>query len=245
MMRDAVSRRTVLSYLAWLPLAAAVQKPETPADRVLRLLVAGTLPDEARHGLHFGLAEASVTAHLMGRELQMGRSDRAIAGAIGVIVSGATAGDALPARTPALALAPAGDVPPQGACTFRIGLSASERDAALARWRAANETPSGARLAEWHPALVRYGASELNERFGKATGRPMTAAAWRAWIAVKALVDAALRPRDPDPCAALRLGRFDGHKGRPLTFDPVTGLLRQPLYVVSSDTVIGELAPEG
>ncbi|HEX2254885.1 MAG TPA: hypothetical protein VHQ65_16590, partial [Thermoanaerobaculia bacterium] len=75
----------------------------------------------------------------------------------------------------------------------------------------------------WHPTLPRYGAGELNERFTTATGEAMDEPAWYGWVAVKLVVEAALRGR------ALADAAIDGHKGRPLAF--VDGVLRQPLYV--------------
>lgn len=60
----------------------------------------------------------------------------------------------------------------------------------------------GAVIADWHPEFRRYGAGELNERFERAYGTPMTPPAWHGWIAVKAIGEAALRGEDL--CAATR-----------------------------------------
>lgn len=83
--------------------------------------------------------------------------------------------------------------------------------------------PGTAAPVAWHPSLRRYGASELNERFLAHSGRPMDGDAWGGWMAVKLVVEAALR-RTPAEKA-----RADGHKGVSLTF--ADGFLRQPLYV--------------
>jgi hypothetical protein len=85
---------------------------------------------------------------------------------------------------------------------------------------------------EWDPALERFGAGELNERFRRRAGRPMTADAWCGWVAVKAIAEAALRARSlapADVADALRALRFDGHKGQPLYFDARQQLV-QPTY---------------
>ena len=67
----------------------------------------------------------------------------------------------------------------------------------------------------------------------------MTPGAYAGWIAVKALVEAALRPAAPnDRCAGLARLRFDGHKGRPLTFDRLSRALQQPLYVVNQGRAV-------
>jgi len=107
----------------------------------------------------------------------------------------------------------------------------------------AGVAPDGAVLADWHPEFRRYGAGELNERFERAYDRPMTSPAWHGWIAVKAIVEAALRGEDL--CAELARLRFDGHKGRALTFDPVSRRLRHPALVITKagDRTIIEVVP--
>lgn len=107
----------------------------------------------------------------------------------------------------------------------------------------------------WHPALTRFGAGQINERFRERAGRRMSAAAWAGWVAVKIAADAALRARGGDGAsiaAQLRSPRaqFDGHKGRPLSFRPWDQQLRQPLYVVGrpnaaepDGAVLAELPP--
>ena len=82
-----------------------------------------------------------------------------------------------------------------------------------------------------------YGAAQLNDRFRARFGRGMDGEAWAAWMAVKVATEAALRVRDvrPDALAAYLARpnvRFDGHKGRPLSFGASDHQLRQPLYVI-------------
>jgi hypothetical protein len=87
----------------------------------------------------------------------------------------------------------------------------------------------------WHPALERFGAGQLNDRYRKRFGAEMDERAWAGWMSIKILVDAALKMGTSDRCALERFllsaqGRFDGHKGVPLFFDPVTRELVQPRY---------------
>jgi hypothetical protein len=85
---------------------------------------------------------------------------------------------------------------------------------------------------EWQPDLERFGAGELNERFRRQAGRPMTADAWCGWVAIKAIAEASLHARSTAPADvadALRVLRFDGHKGEPLYFDDRLRLV-QPVY---------------
>jgi hypothetical protein len=66
-------------------------------------------------------------------------------------------------------------------------------------------------------------------------------------VAVKALVDAALpNSRERDLCKVVATARYDGHKGRALSFDASTGELRQPLYLVrrarnGAEELVGEI----
>jgi len=112
--------------------------------------------------------------------------------------------------------------------------------------RAAVRTAAGASdvaVDDWHPGFRRYGAGELNERFLRTFGTPMTTEAWHGWVAVKAITEAALR--GDDICAELAHLRFDGHKGRALTFDPTTRRLRHPVLLVrgEGDRITIEVAP--
>jgi len=96
-------------------------------------------------------------------------------------------------------------------------------------------TTKSSDLVAWHPALERFGAAQLNERYRKRFGSDMDERAWAGWLSVKLLLDAALRTGTSDRCALERFllsaaGRFDGHKGVPLFFDPQTRELVQPLY---------------
>lgn len=90
----------------------------------------------------------------------------------------------------------------------------------------------------WHPALERYGASQLNDRFRAAARTGMTGPAWAAWMATKVVSEAYFRTGDPSAKSiAAWLSResaqFDGHKGAPLSFRPWDHQLRQPLYSVA------------
>ena len=102
------------------------------------------------------------------------------------------------------------------------------------------------RAVLWHPALERFGAAQLNDRFRARFDAPMDGAAWATWFALKALWESAARAHDATPgalAAALAAGRFDGHKGAPLSFRAWDRQLRQPLYLGGDDgdTVLAEL----
>jgi hypothetical protein len=117
---------------------------------------------------------------------------------------------------------------------FHVASSLPERQEALERW--SGSKPEGARVVDWHPALTKFGAEQLNQRFEARFGAPMDSRAWAAWAAVKAAAEAALRN------TSLERLRFDGHKGASLSFRSEDHTLRQPLYVVSGDEVLGEVS---
>jgi ABC transporter substrate binding protein (PQQ-dependent alcohol dehydrogenase system) len=99
----------------------------------------------------------------------------------------------------------------------------------------------------WHWAWDRHGAPQLNSRFRRVAGRPMTGYDWSAWLAVKAIVEAAVRggATDPGRVAAYLTGAeaaLDGFKGNRLAFRPWNGQLRQPILLTTGNWVV-ERAP--
>ena len=98
-----------------------------------------------------------------------------------------------------------------------------------------------ARVA-WHGGLGRYGAAQLNRRFFERFGAQAGEEAWASWMALKIAWESA-QQRQSTAAAELRAhlvnaaAEFDGHKGRPLTFDPATRQLQQPLFDAPSGAV--------
>jgi hypothetical protein len=109
---------------------------------------------------------------------------------------------------------------------YFVTASAAARDQALARWRRGGTNTAKAAV-EWHGRLTKYGAEQLNARFARRFRYEMDAAAWIAWMLVKIAVESRLRS---EPVAS---GRYDGHKGAPLTFSADRRLI-QPLCIVSA-----------
>ena len=187
---------------------------------VIRL--AGEASPELRRGIEFGLAEMTHTARLMQRQVILAKDSSS--DATGIIVATASA----PVPTGETVVRVHVSPLPSGAesCEFSVAPPDSKTDRSV---------------VAWHPSLVRYGASELNERFHTQYGNDLTEAAYLGWVAAKALVDAELRRKpEEDFCRVVATLRFDGHKGRPLFFDAATRTLSQPLYIVKDGKVIGE-----
>jgi hypothetical protein len=135
------------------------------------------------------------------------------------------------------------DVPLHDRCAriaFHLVPSAATRQRAQSSHAHQRESSVGdsVRLAVWHHSLHRFGAEQLNERFERRFGAEMDSSAWAGWIAMKILVESALRSRSTRSADLARYllrseTRFDGHKGEPLAFDVRTGELHQPLYVLA------------
>jgi ABC transporter substrate binding protein (PQQ-dependent alcohol dehydrogenase system) len=105
---------------------------------------------------------------------------------------------------------------------------------------------------EWHWALERYGAPQVNSRFEQMSesNRRMYWQDWSAWIATRAILTAFSKSRDPSIEAVnayLRSHklRLDGSKGRQMNFRPWNGQLRMPILLATHNAIIGIAPIEG
>jgi ABC transporter substrate binding protein (PQQ-dependent alcohol dehydrogenase system) len=102
----------------------------------------------------------------------------------------------------------------------------------------------------WHIYWERHGAPQLNRRFAKRYGRPMSEADWATWVAVRAIVEAIVKNRSMpdrplteallDPNLTLEL-----YKGFPGSFRSWNRQLRQPILLATSNAVIALAPVEG
>ena len=108
----------------------------------------------------------------------------------------------------------------------------------------------GLEASAWHRAAERYGAPQVNHRFERDAGRPMSDMDWSAWVAVKALAEAVAREKamtGPAISAALLSGKIDIEmtKGIPGSFRAWDHQLRQPIMLHTADAVIAMAPIEG
>lgn len=108
----------------------------------------------------------------------------------------------------------------------------------------------GLKASAWHRAAERYGAPQVNHRFERDAGRPMSDMDWSAWVAVKALAEAVAREKamtGPAISAALLSGKIDVEmtKGIPGSFRAWDHQLRQPIMLHTADAVIAMAPIEG
>jgi ABC transporter substrate binding protein (PQQ-dependent alcohol dehydrogenase system) len=103
----------------------------------------------------------------------------------------------------------------------------------------------------WAPHFERFGAPQLARRFAKQAQRPMTGQDWAAWMAAKAVMQAALEA--PAATNAVQITKaltrseltLDGFKGVRLSFRPWDRQLRQPLLMSDGQGVISLAPAEG
>ncbi len=94
----------------------------------------------------------------------------------------------------------------------------------------------------WARAFEQWGATQLQLRFQKRAGRPMTPADYGAWMAVRAVGEAATRGgADPATLIAyLHSPKFElaAFKGARLSFRPWDGQLRQPVLLADARSLV-------
>jgi ABC transporter substrate binding protein (PQQ-dependent alcohol dehydrogenase system) len=102
----------------------------------------------------------------------------------------------------------------------------------------------------WHRTHEAWGALQLQNRFREQTGRWMTEEDYGAWLAVRAIGEAATRSRSTQFDAIQSFLRSDsftlaGFKGVPLSFRRWDGQLRQPVLLAADRSLIAVAPIEG
>ena len=102
----------------------------------------------------------------------------------------------------------------------------------------------------WHWTWERNGAPQVNSRFDKKSGgRHMEGPDWAAWIAVKMIVQSALRTGSADFAQAARLHsrrrHFDGDKGLAVSVRPWDHQVRQAVLLAAPYEVVADAPVEG
>lgn len=95
----------------------------------------------------------------------------------------------------------------------------------------------------WSPVNEQWGALQLQNRFKEKFGRHMTARDYAAWLAVRAVGEAAVRSRSSDPAAVLKFMRgpdflVSGFKGQGQSFRPWNGQMRQPVLIAGPRVLV-------
>jgi ABC transporter substrate binding protein (PQQ-dependent alcohol dehydrogenase system) len=95
----------------------------------------------------------------------------------------------------------------------------------------------------WARAHEQWGATQLQERFLHQAKRWMTDRDYAAWMAVRAIGEAATRSKSADPAAIvafMRSDRFElaAYKGARLSFRSWDGQLRQPVLLADARSLV-------
>ena len=95
----------------------------------------------------------------------------------------------------------------------------------------------GLHPTSWHQTQEQWGATQIQRRFFKLAGRPMTELDYSAWAAVRSFGEAVTNTGSEDPGTLRKYllskkFKLAGFKGVPLTFRDWNGQLRQPILVV-------------
>ncbi|MFM8332272.1 MAG: ABC transporter substrate-binding protein [Candidatus Methylumidiphilus sp.] len=102
----------------------------------------------------------------------------------------------------------------------------------------------------WHFTHEQWGAIQLQNRFREQAKRWMAEADYAAWLAVRAIGEAASRTKSTDfaKLKAFMLGSefaLAGFKGVPLSFRPWDGQLRQPVLLATERSLVAAAPLEG
>lgn len=102
----------------------------------------------------------------------------------------------------------------------------------------------------WHPAHEQWGAIQMQNRHRAATGRAMSAKDHAAWQAGRAVGEAAMKARSADPARIRDVlfspdFQFAAFKGRPLSFRPWDGQLRQPMLLAWARAMVAVAPQDG
>lgn len=102
----------------------------------------------------------------------------------------------------------------------------------------------------WDAQAEDWGAQQLQNRFRKLAGRPMTPVDYAAWLSVRAVGEAAGRAGKAEP-GALRAAllspdfKVAGFKGRQLSFRDWDHQMRQPILLAAANGVIAVAPVDG
>ncbi|BBE73921.1 ABC transporter substrate-binding protein [Oharaeibacter diazotrophicus] len=109
---------------------------------------------------------------------------------------------------------------------------------------------AGLMPTSWNPNHEQWGAMQMQSRFAKFAGRPMSARDADAWTAVRIVGEAATRAKTGDAAAirAYVLGpklEVAAFKGQKLTIRPWNHQLRQPILLTDTRTLVSVSPQEG
>lgn len=109
---------------------------------------------------------------------------------------------------------------------------------------------AGLQAMSWHPAHEQWGATQMQNRFQRFAHRFMLPLDHQAWIAIRAIGEAASRTQSGDYApinAYIRGDKFDlaAFKGQKVTFRKWDGQLRQPIIIAGPELPVSTSPQKG
>ncbi len=102
----------------------------------------------------------------------------------------------------------------------------------------------------WHWTIEQWGGAQLQNRFYRQTQRTMNAEDYAAWVAVRSISEAVTKTQSTELTIIYQYMMSDqfqlsAFKGRPLSFRPWNGQIRQPIPLVQPNAVVSQSPQEG
>jgi ABC transporter substrate binding protein (PQQ-dependent alcohol dehydrogenase system) len=144
----------------------------------------------------------------------------------------------------------------QGAPSYDVLLVADEREVfgPYLPYRTWDPRPvagtAGLQAMSWHPAHEQWGATQMQNRFQRFAKRFMLPLDYQAWLAVRAVGEAASRANPADFASMNTFMRSEdlelaAFKGQKVTFRKWDGQLRQPIIIAGPDLPVSMSPQEG
>lgn len=108
----------------------------------------------------------------------------------------------------------------------------------------------GLKATAWHWSIEAWGAAQLQERFRNLAKRDMGARDYAAWLALRVIGQAVSQTGSKETNTLYRYllseeFEVSAFKGRPLSFRPWNGQLRQPIALVQPLSLVSQSPQEG
>jgi len=108
----------------------------------------------------------------------------------------------------------------------------------------------GLKATVWHKTHEQWGAVQIQNRFKALAGRPMVEEDYAAYLALRSIGEAVTRTKEisADSVKTFLLSekfKLQGYKGRPLSFRPWNGQLRQAVLLAAPTSIVATPPLEG
>ena len=108
----------------------------------------------------------------------------------------------------------------------------------------------GLKATVWHKTHEQWGAVQIQNRFKALAGRPMVEEDYAAYLAMRSIGEAVTRTKEVNASSVKSFllsekFKLQGYKGRPLSFRPWNGQLRQAILLAAPTSIVATPPLEG